>query len=725
MAENIKEVMCKVEENRSKVEEKMSADEYDVFLSYNRKDGERIKKIRRQLIDNGIAPWFDLWDIKPGLPWQKEVEHQIVHIPAAAIFIGQGGLGPWHEQEQEAFLIEAKRRKCNVIPVILPDAPSDAEISPFLGLRNRVDFREYDPDPLEWLIWGITGLKPEKVYRPGILIASLGESPVVVSSMYELLTEEKNLIIDRVMILMPDDKDVEYSYELVREALAEVGDLLLLPEQLNFRDADSWRNACVFLQRLYKLLEYYEKQGDLVYLSLAGGRKSMAALVAWVVPFFSCIEKLYHVIDEKEEKFLLVDKIKKLPISKRLQSMHPAIDQLKLVDIPVDGKRRQIDQQLRSQLLSSLTYEFDKPDGVKAFIEPDEVEAAITARSILQEDDVPQVNVTKLVVDQFCDLSMRNGADARLVRNGLLTMSQIATLRTHEMAAAHSYKPKLASKSKSAKSITLHSFTGLQGPIRPVFYTLPEDISERPNSLIEQIVVCSLEAPSANGYRTFKEMTTTVGFSHEVFSSVDELSPVPSPVESVLIIPLGKSPMVATQLYTLLTEQEQHTIRKVVLLYPELSSEVRNAVGIVKDALDKKSVSCCLVGISDLKDIASSEACRMYQVQLEAEIERIQGEHPKYKVDLALSGGRKGMTAMTIFAAQNRGIPYVYHTLITDEQISDQIEKETTIKALNDTGLSDRERNRRLFLDAYKSKELCRPYKYFVLFKVPVFPADA
>src|SRR5205085_10229758 len=88
-----------------------------------------------------------------------------------------------------------------------------------------------------------------------------------------------------------------------------------------------------------------------------------------------------------------------------------------------------------------------------------------------------------------------------------------------------------------------------------------------------------------------------------------------------------------------------------------------------------------------------------------------------YTIDLALSGGRKGMTAMTIFAAQNKRLPCVYHTLITDEQLSQKIDEQTTVTALKKTGLSREERNDRLFLRAYETNE---PYTKFVLFRVPV-----
>ncbi|MDQ2888811.1 MAG: CRISPR-associated ring nuclease [Chloroflexota bacterium] len=603
----------------------------------------------------------------------------------------------------EAFLLEYVARGCPVITVLLPNAPEKEELWPFLKTKTWVDFRKKVPDPLAQLIWGITDKKSEKVYRPGILIASLGDSPAVVSAMYDLLTEREKLTLDRVTILHPKGKDVEESYKLVRKTLSNVEELETI--ELDFEDADSWRNACVFLQRLWKLLRQYEKQGDSVYLSLAGGRKSMAALTAWVVPFFSCVKGLYHVISPEKEHFPSVQEIKYMSEAKILREMHPRLDQLVLVEIPFD-KGQEMSAKLIEKLRSSLPEDYEK------------AEALITGQTILQGDDIPQVEVTALVVEQFRKLLTDNRADAGVVRNGLLEMSQIATLRHHVGSDTHSYKvPNLG-------HVVLHSYIGLPVPIQPVFYTRPDDISDEAGEPIKYVVICGLQTPDEHGFKPLKELAPTLTSSMKDTANVDTLPPVASPEESTLIVPLGEFPMVATQLYTLLTKLEQRTICEVVLIYPKRSAVITNGAEIVRDALrDVYNVDCTLAGIPGLEDITSTEHCETYQKYLVQEIARVQQEHEGRKIDLALSGGRKGMTAMTIFAAQQCHIPYVYHTLITDEDTSNEIDEETTITALNETCLSQQERYDRLFLRAYEV-EGPDPYANFTLFRVPVFTAE-
>ncbi len=703
-----------IKEKRRASEEKIARGEYDVFLCYNSKDREEVKTIANWLKDNGIAPWLDQWDLQPGLSWQRLVEKQIKTIKSAAVFVGKKGTGPQQEREVYAFLSASVSGKCSVIPVLLQNAPYKPKLSPFLKENTWVDFRTNNPDPLEHLIWGITGKKPTKVYRPGILIASLGDSPVVVSAMYDLLKKREKLTLDRVMILHPKDNDILAAYKLVREILTDVQELQSKP--LDFEDADSWTNACVFLKTLCELLRNYQKQGDSVYLSLAGGRKSMAALMAWVAPYFSCVKKLYHVVSDEEggtgeENFPLVYDITRIPTTQRFQALHPDLDHLSLVKIPVD-MGQPIGEKFLSKLSSSLPEDFE------------EAEAMITGQTIFQEENILKVEVTPRVIEQFRALCKANIKDAWIVRNSLLRMSQIATLRGHEAgSASNSYE--VPKKIRNLRDVTLHSFTGLSVPIRPIFYTEPVDIYTQPAEPVERVVICSLEREDEHGYKMLEELALALASTARQTSSIDRLSPVADPAESVLIVPLGTSPMVATQLYALLTKVEQRTIREVVLIYPQKAATIANGAEMIKKALrvEDENVACRLADIEGLADITEEADCRKYQARLEQEIERVKNECPGIKIDLALSGGRKGMTAMTIFAAQKHRIPYVYHTLITDGDMSEKIEGETTYEELNDTGLSQEERNARLFLCAYKAEEP-DPYANFSLFRVPVFTAD-
>jgi len=142
---------------------------FDVFLCHNSEDKEAVIEIANRLRDEyKLEPWLDVWELRPGFPWQRELEKQINQIKSAAVFIGQKGIGPWQDDEIDAFLREFKRRACPVIPVLLRDAPQKPTLPIFLEGMTWVDCREQTPaytDPMYKLIWGITGQKPETIVR--------------------------------------------------------------------------------------------------------------------------------------------------------------------------------------------------------------------------------------------------------------------------------------------------------------------------------------------------------------------------------------------------------------------------------------------------------------------------------------------------------------------------------------------------------------------------------
>ncbi|MBW4600070.1 MAG: toll/interleukin-1 receptor domain-containing protein [Calothrix sp. FI2-JRJ7] len=131
--------------------------QFDVFLCHNSQDKPEVQKIGNQLIELEIRPWLDAWQLRPGFPWQPELERQVKTSKSVALFVGSSGLGPWQKQEIEAFMREFVERKCPVIPVLLPTAPDKPELPVFLSGHMWVDFRQLQPEPMKQLIWGITG----------------------------------------------------------------------------------------------------------------------------------------------------------------------------------------------------------------------------------------------------------------------------------------------------------------------------------------------------------------------------------------------------------------------------------------------------------------------------------------------------------------------------------------------------------------------------------------
>jgi GTPase SAR1 family protein len=137
--------------------------EFDVFLCHDTADKPAVRELARRLRDRGLRPWLDEQELRPGLPWQRALEEQILRIPAAAVIVGSR-TGPWQDQELAAFLRQFARRDCPVIPVLLPGAARPA-LPVFLDGMTWVDLAADGgdgPDPLDLLVWGITGRNPRR-----------------------------------------------------------------------------------------------------------------------------------------------------------------------------------------------------------------------------------------------------------------------------------------------------------------------------------------------------------------------------------------------------------------------------------------------------------------------------------------------------------------------------------------------------------------------------------
>jgi len=258
---------------------------------------------------------------------------------------------------------------------------------------------------------------------------------------------------------------------------------------------------------------------------------------------------------------------------------------------------------------------------------------------------------------------------------------------------------------------------------RPVFHTLPKDISHAPDEEVERVIVSELEYKRRDDYRSLEEITNSRGFfplgpfysADEVLNRLKKATDETS--ESVLVVPLGDRPMIATQLYTLLIKGSN--IRKVILVYP--AKVKAGAELLVKSFEDEgKGIDCITKVVPGFDDIDSTDACRVFEQTLEGAIDEVHKHYSGCQIELALSGGRKGMAALAMFVAQRKGIHYLYHTLITNKRLLDIVEGETTVDELRPTKVGREVRNDRLFLRAYEGNG---PYTKFVLFKVPVLPA--
>jgi GTPase SAR1 family protein len=129
--------------------------EHDVFLSYNGRDKDAVRSIAQRLRSRGLRPWMDERQLRPGQQWQPELEEIIARVPAAALVFG-AQRGPWQAREIYAFIQQSVSRGCVIVPVLLPDADT-ADLPVFLQGLTWVNLAVPEPDPIDQLVWGVTG----------------------------------------------------------------------------------------------------------------------------------------------------------------------------------------------------------------------------------------------------------------------------------------------------------------------------------------------------------------------------------------------------------------------------------------------------------------------------------------------------------------------------------------------------------------------------------------
>jgi hypothetical protein len=111
-----------------------------VFLSHHSADKPGVESLAFALLERGIRPWFDKWDLTPGRPWIPELGDALRRAGAVLVCLGPHGLGRVQDPELQVALDQAWRDPERlVVPVLLPGF--EGELPEFLGLRTWVDLR--------------------------------------------------------------------------------------------------------------------------------------------------------------------------------------------------------------------------------------------------------------------------------------------------------------------------------------------------------------------------------------------------------------------------------------------------------------------------------------------------------------------------------------------------------------------------------------------------------
>lgn len=178
-----------------------------------------------------------------------------------------------------------------------------------------------------------------------LLIATLGTSPAVITEAIDLLTEQ-GVRPDGAQLLVTQDSDVQESCNLLLKHLPShdgISWVELVPIA-TYGDVDTAEAAVEFMQVACRLLKTYRDAGYRLFVSIAGGRKAMSALLALAVQFYGA-ERLFHVWVppwiEMDGEISNLRRLKDFP-DKITEALHPPLDveetdRPHMVDLPFIG----------------------------------------------------------------------------------------------------------------------------------------------------------------------------------------------------------------------------------------------------------------------------------------------------------------------------------------------------------------------------------------------------
>ncbi|HIE30406.1 TPA: hypothetical protein EYP66_24360 [Candidatus Poribacteria bacterium] len=158
--------------------------------------------------------------------------------------------------------------------------------------------------------------------RKSVLIASLGMGPGVITSAVDALRKElgENFSLEKVVTLSTIGRDIAYKDPRSGEVIPEGFTNILIKEfEQNYRDGIEYIYICIdysdmdypkacdqFLATACQQIDKYHNDDYDVYVSLAGGRKSMAGILSVAAQFYGA-KMLFHVAITNERERQVIE----------------------------------------------------------------------------------------------------------------------------------------------------------------------------------------------------------------------------------------------------------------------------------------------------------------------------------------------------------------------------------------------------------------------------------
>ncbi|MGA2402984.1 MAG: CRISPR-associated ring nuclease [Syntrophobacteraceae bacterium] len=523
------------------------------------------------------------------------------------------------------------------------------------------------------------------------LIASMGQSPAVITETLDHLRDNKHLIFDRLVILVPGKlrlaraikaagflehrKDFSLltsssaNPDYPREILWRTGDGLLD----DLEDISSETEATAFYRAVVQATSDYCYWED-VYYAIAGGRKSMAALMVLAAQILP-VKGIFHILlndsilianktalslrdDDTLLEFLTEVEGSDAPDIQA--AFHPGSQATTLVEIPF---RCSFDR----NIIDSVMAELQKAANPITF---DDVRRAIFNYCGVK----PQFQAPPCVSQNYKDSPKRldhpkcilTDDEKRLAKQlSDALMRAIPQICETEHHFGGDRKSKDASTGPHCYDRHIHGMTSRFETMFP--------ISSVPPSRVRLHIITT----ATNQYQ--------MDFLWQRILEHCGVASVPAP--AVLISTLGESPGVVTSAVHFYEHVRTPAVvmKQVVVVAPQNEGIRRNC----RDLLERQA---CLQHRMSYEEFAAHDI--RGQKDLDRFMEKMKEIVDRYVMDgyriyLNLAGGRKVMSAALLLLAQLHPVEEAFHLSILDKNLDRDIERHGTWDHLKELQISD------------------------------------
>jgi len=170
------------------------------------------------------------------------------------------------------------------------------------------------------------------------LIASLGRSPGVITGTLDALIEEKTKPRKVIIATTSDPEILGKVIPLLEEEFRKNYPEIELDYSRIIIEKDDIYNEednAEFMIKVAKTMNDLNAAGMEIYLSLAGGRKTMSAAMAVLAQIYGVSELLHLLIDPDLEKKGSISELLRLNPKEREEVLHPPKDKRRLIRFPV------------------------------------------------------------------------------------------------------------------------------------------------------------------------------------------------------------------------------------------------------------------------------------------------------------------------------------------------------------------------------------------------------